>query len=300
MDIVAADAEAVYGTNGRHHRLVIHELCKMATSPLSVRQSKEEFSDDERDEDLEETAAGNGDENGTTIEQQRRPNTQEETTIHQQEGEEAPTQEHQVHDEGNNTGCPGCEECEQESNTKICEVAQFMIDASHSLGPMRVLVAQDEDGDENQNDERLREGWLVGEDGKLYQFHESILTVADSSGKTPLHILCENSCDAKMMRVILGSTRENTANPSAPTAFSLIMAKDSRGSTPLHYLAYSRQCPFSSLQMMMDFCKPTSLRHDDDDTTIDPTLCCDTDGDTPLHWALEGYMSPRRIKEITR
>ncbi|KAL3934548.1 MAG: hypothetical protein SGARI_003336 [Bacillariaceae sp.] len=33
---------------------------------------------------------------------------------------------------------------------------------------------------------------------------------------------------------------------------------------------------------------------------IDPTLCCDSDGDTPLHWALEGYVSPRRIKELTR
>eukprot|EP00539_Tryblionella_compressa_P006956 CAMPEP_0178767400 /NCGR_PEP_ID=MMETSP0744-20121128/19621_1 /TAXON_ID=913974 /ORGANISM="Nitzschia punctata, Strain CCMP561" /LENGTH=199 /DNA_ID=CAMNT_0020423273 /DNA_START=15 /DNA_END=610 /DNA_ORIENTATION=- len=75
------------------------------------------------------------------------------------------------------------------------------------------------------------------------------------------------------------------------------MAKDSRGSTPLHYLAYSRQCPFSSLQLMMDFCKPSCT---EDGIILDPTLCTDSDGDTPLHWALDGYMSPRRIKELTR
>jgi hypothetical protein len=301
MDIVAADAEAVYGTNGRHHRLVIHELCKMATSPLSVRQSKEEFSDDERDEDLEEVTPAAEEDGSVARQNTYRQNATIEGQVESEAlaaGEEMPTDKTPVHIGGGGTGCPDCDECEQEMNAKICEVAQFMIDTSHSLGPMRVFIAQDDEEDD-QEDEHIHEGHLVGEDGKLYQFHESILTVPDSRGKTPLHILCENSCDAKLMRVILGSTRENTGNPSAPTAFSLITAKDSRGSTALHYLAYSRQCPFSSLQMMMDFCKPTCPSKDNN-ATIDPSLCCDTDGDTPLHWALEGYMSPRRIKELIR
>jgi hypothetical protein len=103
-----------------------------------------------------------------------------------------------------------------------------------------------------------------------------------------------------MMNVILGSTRE-AGNPHGPKALSLIMAKDSRGCTPLHYLAYSRQCPFSSLKLMMDYCKPYYVEDTDGTTTrLDPSICVDSDGDTPLHWALDGYMSPRRVKELTR
>ncbi|MGK3742866.1 MAG: ankyrin repeat protein, partial [Bacillariaceae sp.] len=134
-----------------------------------------------------------------------------------------------------------------------------------------------------------------------YRYHESILTVTDGLGKTPLHILCENSCDLNMMKVILGSTRDHTGNPRAPTALFLLLAKDSKGCTPLHYLSYSRQCPFSSLKHVMDYCKPTS--HFNEDRTsvlVDPTLCTDDDGETPLHWALDGYMSSRRIKELTK
>jgi len=52
----------------------------------------------------------------------------------------------------------------------------------------------------------------------------------------------------------------------------------------------------------MDYCKPYSHLDDDECTGIflDPTLCTDEDGDTPLHWALNGYMSCRRINELTR
>ena len=107
MDIVAADAEAVYGTNGRHHRLVIHELCKMATSPLSVRQSKDEFSDDERDEDLVEENTGTAEESDAI---EPRDGSNQDTTIDRQEGgdtESAAREEiladgqHHVDDDGN-------------------------------------------------------------------------------------------------------------------------------------------------------------------------------------------------------
>jgi hypothetical protein len=48
---------------------------------------------------------------------------------------------------------------------------------------------------------------------------------------------------------------------------------------------------------MMDYCKVSSEESSD---VSDPTLCTDTDGDTPLHWALDMYMSPRRIKQLIR
>ena len=134
-----------------------------------------------------------------------------------------------------------------------------------------------------------------GESG--FQVQESVLTVIDTFGKTPLHVLCENNADPNLLRVILESSRQhNDNNPCAPPISSLICAKDSRGSTPLHYLAYSRSCPFSTLKLMMDFCEPNQEKG----TSFDPTIFTDVDGDTPLHWALDGYMSPRRINQLVR
>ena len=283
----------------------IHELCKITTSPTSVRFSKDEISDDE--EEGEDDDDSNEDDAAEELDQ--------------------------IFDA-----------CELEEGTKMYEVTQFMIDISHSLGPIRVLSARDQSDDENDNnnrtdlsqiDEQQRgigrnepiglgndgddesTGNVTGEDGDVESsrgdgnssgkvtVHESILTWTDSMGKTPLHVLCENSCDVNMLRVILGSTREATGNPRSPPALSLILAKDSRGSTPLHYLVYSRQCPFSSLKLMMEYCKPHASHHHDKyeygkRNCIDPTLCTDVDGETPLHWALAGYVSSRRIKELTR
>jgi hypothetical protein len=307
IDVIAADRKTVYeeksSRNGlrigihpnnndvsNSNHLAIHELCKMTTSPTSVRFSNDEISDDEEDDEDDEHS-----------------------------------------DEDHTAGLDQIfDACELEEGTKMYEVTQFMIDVSHTLGPVRVARSRDDD-DENDNasDHGSTEGDRRGNapagpgndddversadssqeqsenDDRVGRFaiHESILTCTDSMGKTPLHILCENSCDLNMMRVILGSTREDTGNPRAPTALSLILAKDSRGSTPLHYLAYSRQCPFSSLKLMMEYCKPRASGNDNGEGPgdwIDPTLCTDDDGETPLHWALAGYVSSRRIKELTR
>ncbi len=300
MDVVATDAEAIYGTNGRHHRLVIHELCKMATSPLSVRQSKDELSDDEPDEDDDAIAEDAPLHAMADHDHDNSEGENEQETTGQQEDEDRCVSNTPELETCNSHG-DACQGCEREESLRICELAQFMIDTSHSLGPMRVVLPENEEDEQggHQHYGEIAEDVLVGERGERYRCHESILTVPDSSGKTPLHILCECSCDMNMLKVIFGSTRESSGNPCAPTAFSLITAKDSRGSTPLHYLAYSRQCPFSSLQLMMDFCKPIRSK-DRDGVVQDPTLMVDSDGDTPLHWALDGYMSPRRIQELTR
>eukprot|EP00531_Pseudo-nitzschia_arenysensis_P014906 CAMPEP_0116157062 /NCGR_PEP_ID=MMETSP0329-20121206/23150_1 /TAXON_ID=697910 /ORGANISM="Pseudo-nitzschia arenysensis, Strain B593" /LENGTH=637 /DNA_ID=CAMNT_0003654157 /DNA_START=114 /DNA_END=2027 /DNA_ORIENTATION=- len=272
--------------NNNDGHLAIHELCKITTSPTSVRFSKDEVSDDEGDDDDDD-------------------DDDEDSNVDDDDD-----------DEDSNDTAEGLDEifdaCELEEGTKMYEVTQFMIDASHSIGPVTVSTPADEDENDVNNDP-LEEGQREIEPNEVehadnilqsendetkrgFAVHKSILTYADSVGKTPLHVLCENSCDSSMMRVILGSTREATGNPQAPSALSLILAKDSRGCTPLHYLAYSRQCPFSSLKLMMEYCKPRS----ESDRWIDPTLCTDCDGETPLHWALAGYVSSRRIKELTR
>ena len=182
----------------------------------------------------------------------------------------------------------GCLDCALDDNKHICEFAAFIIEKSHALGPVRVSFPAENTEDDNEANGAQEEGRC--------EVHESILTVTDLLGKTPLHVLCEHSVETNLLRVLLSNTRDHNQNPSAPTALSLIMAKDSRGSTPLHYLAYSRQCPVSSLMLMMDYCRPSP----EDVLNTDPTLCVDVDGDTPLHWALDGYMSPRRVQQLLR
>lgn len=185
---------------------------------------------------------------------------------------------------------PACLDCVVDDNKHIGEFTNFMIQKSHALGPVRVSFPPQNSGDEN---EEVQDG--QEEEGRS-EVHESILTVTDSLGKTPLHVLCEHSVDTNLLRVLLSNTRDHNHNPSAPTALSMITAKDSRGSTPLHYLTYSRLCPMASLSLLMDYCKPSA----DDVLNTDPTLCIDTDGDTPLHWALDGYQSPRRVQQLLK
>jgi ankyrin repeat protein len=183
-----------------------------------------------------------------------------------------------------------CQDCVKNDNTHLYELVGLMIDASHGLGPVKVIIPREE----SDNDEQQERPEAAAEE--QFQIHESILTVTDYLGKTPLHVLCENAADTEMMRALFSRTREDTENPCAPTALSLIAAKDANGSTPLHYLAYSRLCPYASLKLMMDYCEVQQ----DQETQLDPTMCTDMDGDTPLHWALDGYMSPRRVKELVR
>ena len=175
----------------------------------------------------------------------------------------------------------------KKENKKICDLAMFLIETSLSIGPTWVATPLRDEKRISYGEERY-----CG-----HEVHESILTVRDLYGKTPLHVLCEQSADYGMMKVIFDHTRENSAHPCAPTAYSLITSTDDRRSTPLHYLSFSRECPMSSLRLMMDHCKVTI---DTFGQNQDPTLCEDEDGETPLHWALEGYMSPRRIEQLLR
>lgn len=354
IDIISVDSNAVYTRrrsrgilNNNNCRLAIHELCKIASKPTSVRFSKDEFSDDEEEDDDEDDHSNETAEldkifdaceleEGTKIYEVTQymigmshslgptkvaapcnNNNYDENENHHNINNDnhniddlAPIEEQQLVLEGNDNEIRGDEIGDDDNNNNIHD------DDLDEEGE----TENDENNDRNRVDTSTSNNNL--NTTSTAAIHESILTVSDSMGKTPLHILCENSCDSNMMRVILESTREVTGNPFAPTVLSLILAKDSRGSTPLHYLAYSRQCPFSSLKLMMDYCKPRSSYSDDTTTTtsnssdvsndeiqqqqpppsrwIDPTLCTDLDGETPLHWALDGYMSPRRILELTR
>lgn len=182
-----------------------------------------------------------------------------------------------------------CLDCLENDNQRICELASHMIEMSHNMGPTKVSFP-------NESTDESHSHQPEEDEERQFEVHESILTVTDSLNKTPLHVLCEQSVETELLQIILKSTKDHNHNPSAPTSMGLITARDSRGSTPLHYLAFSRQCPIGSLRLMMDYSKPISNGVE----TIDPTLCRDDDGDTPLHWALEGYMSARRVNELLK
>ena len=227
-------------------------------------------------------------------------------------GDEQPQPQPQPHEDDNNP-----------NNDHINNEAGAADNDNHPLPPPQLPAV-----DEVDVQPPLPGGGVVDndvEEENRFEIFHSILTVTDSSEKTPLHILCEQSADSNMMKTILESTTSTTANttkkPNAPTTTWLLSAKDSRGSTPLHYLAYSRQCPYSSLEMMMDYTEPVSSttmvtanlsamaleqkkEEEGNDNSMaavtDVTLCVDGDGDTPLHWALDGYVSSRRVKQLLR
>ena len=244
---VEENPNSIYQTFGRNRRLVLHELCKVVSFPVT-EDNKGDVSDDEDEEAADQSGA--------------------------------------------------CPDCVKEENSHITSLIRYMIETSHGLGPVRFPTPSQppDDEDANANDEDEPQAPQLDEnDHHSFQIHESILTVTDVLGKTPLHVLCESSADRSALEVILDCTRENSGNLSAPTALSLIGARDSNGSTPLHYLSYSRVCPYSSLVLLMDHCCPETGQG-----LPDPTILTDMDGDTPLHWAFDGYMSPRRIKQLIR
>ena len=296
IDVISVNYAAVYEGDLRNNGLVIHQLCKLITSPVVHQLSNDELSDDddeedEEDDDDDDDETENDDENYKIFEERYASRS--------------------------------------EKNAKIYQVAQLMITVSHSLGPIEVDLPYAEDENNNETVEENRDEELADEERAIFvseetineqfryteahdgttnrRYYSSILCVPDEMGKTPLHVLCENSCDFNMMRIIL----ESTLDVHAPTARCLILAKDSRGCTPLHYIACSRQCTFSSLKFVLDHCTVFSfLTNNGEDSNnhnnnskvdqLDPTLCIDDDGDTPLHWAMDSCMSSRRIKELTR
>ena len=85
-------------------------------------------------------------------------------------------------------------------NEQLYAVVKEMIDASHSLGPVKILAPSDDndmeqehhDDQQQQHQQQLLQPADAPEGESRYQIHQSILTVADKFGKTPLHVLCEN------------------------------------------------------------------------------------------------------------
>ena len=123
------------------------------------------------------------------------------------------------------------------------------------------------------------------------EMHQSILTLRESNGNTPLHVLCENIADTIMMKIIFEcSPLEKSPETASATARDLVRMKNNHGCNPLHFLVDGFH-PFSSLKLMLQYC---SLG--EETNGLDPRFLRDDDGDLPLHWAFARAVSPRRLK----
>jgi hypothetical protein len=112
------------------------------------------------------------------------------------------------------------------------------------------------------------------------EMHQSILSLKEMSGNTPLHVLCEKSADTTMMKIIFECCPlEKSSVTGSATARHLIRMANGNKCNPLHFLAEG-SCPFSSLKLMLQHCSPR-----DETEGLDPRLLQDEDGDVPLHWA---------------
>jgi hypothetical protein len=120
--------------------------------------------------------------------------------------------------------------------------------------------------------------------------HQSILTLKDTNGNTPLHVLCENNSDTTMMNIIFECCPlEKSSVAESATARDLVRIANLYGCNPLHFLL-DNFAPFSSFKLMMQYCSPG-----DETDGLDPRLMQDYDGDLPLHWAFSRTVSPRRL-----
>jgi hypothetical protein len=131
--------------------------------------------------------------------------------------------------------------------------------------------------------------------GTTLEMHQSILTLKEMNGKTPLHVLCENSADTNMMKIMFEccSAEKSTITHSA-TSFELVRMKNGHDCRPIHFLAGAGgACPFSSLKLMLQFCSPQESTR-----WPDARLLQDDDGDLPLHWAFARGVSPRRLTAL--
>ena len=135
----------------------------------------------------------------------------------------------------------------------------------------------------------------VGTDGDIVaatrlEMHLSILTLKATNGKTPLHVLCENSADTTMMKIMIECCPlEKLSVVESATARNLVRMANSNGRNLLHFLV-CRHFPFSSLKLMMQYCPPV-----DETDGLDPRLMQDEDGEVPLHWAFAEGVSPGRL-----
>jgi len=117
---------------------------------------------------------------------------------------------------------------------------------------------------------------------------QSILSLRDINGNTPLHILCANNSDPYMIHIILQAASSDLRD--GPTPAALVKMKNDNGCTPLHFIAQGG-CPFSAAKVIMKFCEGQHSSGEQHACSVQ-----DEDGDTCLHWACSADISTRRLK----
>jgi len=164
--------------------------------------------------------------------------------------------------------------------------------------------------------------------------HNSVLTVQDVYGDTPLHCLCGNlhGGSAELTRLVLqntadygaddgegykigGKRRREKDGKALPTVHDLLSYRNFHGCTPMHF-SVDGGCTPEILELVLDACQTfcNSMRvhgKSDEDMLLDvmdpdiplveqkhPICIQDEDGDTALHFACAAGLEPRLLRRL--
>mmetsp|Transcript_23183 Transcript_23183/g.34514 ORF Transcript_23183/g.34514 Transcript_23183/m.34514 type:complete len:517 (-) Transcript_23183:92-1642(-) len=161
-------------------------------------------------------------------------------------------------------------------------VAMTLIEASYNVKPSSGSVDVDVDG----------------------HVHESVLTVQDSSGYSPLHHLFGNIGDAvpaDLLELILEHCRDTN---NSLTLERLLGIKNLNGANALHFMCGSSACSMGVLlqvvSLLMDEYsdEQTQIQTQEKSTSIHPFLDGDDDGELPIHYACYVGLEAEELKTI--
>jgi len=126
--------------------------------------------------------------------------------------------------------------------------------------------------------------------GEMQEHGDSVLTVADSSGSTPLHHLFEFSSrqHSHIRYVELIIEMSARVDEKRKTSFywnELMLQQNDWGGTPLHMMAANTSIEYLAVSSVLKKCNDVWESR----CLIHPLLQRDTDGDLPIHIACEWF-----------
>eukprot|EP00804_Cyclotella_cryptica_P009982 CCRYP_015412-RA/>CCRYP_015412-RA protein AED:0.27 eAED:0.34 QI:0/0.33/0/1/0.33/0/4/0/707 len=167
----------------------------------------------------------------------------------------------------------------------------------------------------NDDDEAAEEEYPPSKtkDTSTKVLHESVLTMTDALGATPLHLLTgEGSAHEDIVRLFLDKCRGwdmdamHEEHSRRPTLYALVSAQNCHGCTPLHFLSDGTNDEV--LRLILDRFEKDNIINNNQSCSLDdipslpihPLLIPDGDGDLPLHYASSIGASPPLLSILTK
>ncbi|KAL3786199.1 hypothetical protein HJC23_001275 [Cyclotella cryptica] len=173
----------------------------------------------------------------------------------------------------------------------------------------------------NDDDEAAEEEYPPSKtkDTSTKVLHESVLTMTDALGATPLHLLTgEGSAHEDIVRLFLDKCRGwdmdamHEEHSRRPTLYALVSAQNCHGCTPLHFLSGKMAVSYGTndevLRLILDRFEKDNIINNNQSCSLDdipslpihPLLIPDGDGDLPLHYASSIGASPPLLSILTK